>query len=177
MPFESDVVALAPQQLASGGRPVPRVTSGSQKTGCANHLRRPFPVWEPMPRTTWVQGFSHCATKIKVDAEHTAHMPAPSSSCRCRIGGNAQKSPGQMRHRGLPPPAEDDPRRTRGTEASGAGEQRHAGPRLPGPREGCLQLRIRRYRHRCPAGGTLDRGVQGHSPLARDVDPAALGGG
>ena len=45
-----------------------------------------------------------------------------------------------MRHRWLPLPAEDNPRRTRGTEASGTGKQRHGGPRLPGPREGCLQF-------------------------------------
>ena len=44
---------------ASGLRSVPRVTSGSQKTGCANRIfnvLRPFPVCESMPRTTWVQG-------------------------------------------------------------------------------------------------------------------------
>ena len=37
----------------------PPVTSGSQKTGCANrslNVLRPFPVCESMPRTTWVQG-------------------------------------------------------------------------------------------------------------------------
>ena len=47
-----------------------------------------------MPRTTWVQGFSHAATKIKVDAEHPARMPdTPSLCCRCNIGGMPTKVP------------------------------------------------------------------------------------
>ena len=74
----SNVFAFGHQQLADGARSVPRVTSGSQKTGCANRnfsRQRPFPVCESMPRTTWVQGFSHAAIKIKVDAEHPARMP------------------------------------------------------------------------------------------------------
>ena len=106
------------------------------------------------------------------------HMPDPPSlSCCCNIGENAQKSPGQMRHSRLPPPAEDDLRRTLGTEAGGTGASRHGGPRVPGPREGCLQLRIRRYRHRCSNGRIPDRGIQGYSPLARDVDSSARSGG
>ena len=48
---------------------------------------------EPIPRTTWVQGFSHAATKIKVDAEHPARMPAPSLICRCNIGGMPRRVP------------------------------------------------------------------------------------
>ena len=36
LPFGSSVVAFGRQQLAGGARPVPRVTSGSQKTGFAN---------------------------------------------------------------------------------------------------------------------------------------------
>ena len=36
MPFESHVVAFGRQRLADGVRSVPRVTSGSQKTGCPN---------------------------------------------------------------------------------------------------------------------------------------------
>ena len=121
---------------------------------------------------------SHAATKIKVDAEHPARMPRnPLLDLPLQYWGNAQKSPGQMRHRGLPPPAEDDPRRTRGTEAGGTREQRDSGRRMPCPREGRLQLRIRRYRHRCPAGGTPCRGVQGNSRLARDFDPAARAAG
>ena len=59
---------------------MPRVTSGSQKTGFANSVfsvQRPFPVCESLPRTTWVQGFSHSATKIIVDAEHPARMSDP----------------------------------------------------------------------------------------------------
>ena len=36
---------------------------------CEPHFQRsrPFPVCASLPRTTWVQGFSHSATKIKVD--------------------------------------------------------------------------------------------------------------
>ena len=36
LPFESHVVAFGRQRLADGVRSVPRVTSGSQKTGCPN---------------------------------------------------------------------------------------------------------------------------------------------
>ena len=56
------------------------ITSGGQKTGCANRIfsvQRPFPGCESLPRTTWVQGFSHSATKIKADAAHPARLPAP----------------------------------------------------------------------------------------------------
>ena len=74
------VARLPTLAMASSGRAL-RVTFGSQKTGCANRLFRvfkgPFPVCESMPRTTWVQGFPRDATKIKVDAEHPARMPAP----------------------------------------------------------------------------------------------------
>ena len=45
-----------------------------------------------------------------------------------------------MRHSRLPPPAEDNPRRTRGTEAGGTGKQRYGGHRLPRRREGRLQF-------------------------------------
>ena len=38
-----------------------------------------------------MQGFSHAATKIKVDAEHPARMPAPSLSCRCNIREMSRK--------------------------------------------------------------------------------------
>ena len=65
-----------------------------QNTGCANRIfsvQRPFLLSESMPRTTWVQGFSHAATKIKVDAEHPARIPAPLSSCCCNIGEMARK--------------------------------------------------------------------------------------
>ena len=58
----------------------PRVTSGSQNTGCANrvfNVRRPFPVCESLPRTTLMQGLSRAATKIKVDAELSARMSDP----------------------------------------------------------------------------------------------------
>ena len=51
------------------------VTSGSQMTGCPNHIscvQRPFPVCESMVRTTWGQGFPRSATKTKVEAEHLA---------------------------------------------------------------------------------------------------------
>ena len=40
-----------------------------------------------------MQGFPHAATKIKVDAEHPERMPAPSSSCRCKIGEMPRKVP------------------------------------------------------------------------------------
>ena len=179
LPLGSSVVAAGRQQLADGSA-LPPGYIRQPEYRCANRVffvQRPFPVCESLPRTTLVQGFSHCVTKIKVDAEHSARMPAPFLSCRCKIGGNAQKSPGQMRYRRLPPPAQDDPRRTRGTEASGTGEQRCGGPRLPRPREGCFQLRIRRFRHRCSSGGTPCRGGQGYSPLARDAYPAAGNGG
>ena len=84
---------------------------------------------------------SHSATKIRVDVEHPASMPETLLESAVVIFGEMSgKSPFQMRHRWLPLPAEDDPRRTRGTEASGTGKQRHGRPRLPGPREGCLQL-------------------------------------
>ena len=36
LPFGSSVVVVGRQQLADGVRPVPRVTSGGQKTGFAN---------------------------------------------------------------------------------------------------------------------------------------------
>ena len=88
---------LSRQQFPNGVRSVSRVTSGSQKTGCANRIfsvQRPFPVCESMPRTTWGQGFSHDATKLKVDAEHPARMPeTPSLVCRCNIGGMPRKVP------------------------------------------------------------------------------------
>ena len=56
----------------------PRVTSGGQKTGCAN---RNFSVYgalsgvRVMPRTTGLQGFAQAATNIVVDAAHPARMP------------------------------------------------------------------------------------------------------
>ena len=41
-----------------------------------------------------MQGFSHSATKIKVDAEHAARMPeTPSLVCRCKIGEMPRKVP------------------------------------------------------------------------------------
>ena len=49
----------SPSAVGRRVRSVPRVTSGSQKTGCANRIfsvQRPFPVCESMHRTTWVQG-------------------------------------------------------------------------------------------------------------------------
>ena len=68
-------------QWKKNGRVVASITSAHRKGGCANRIFRvfkgPFPVCESMPRTTWVQGFPHDATKIKVDAEHPARMPAP----------------------------------------------------------------------------------------------------
>ena len=57
-----------------------RVTSDGQKTGFANRIfsvQRPFPVCESMFRTTWVQGLSRTATRIKVDVEHPARMSDP----------------------------------------------------------------------------------------------------
>ena len=36
LPFGNSVVAVGRQQLGDGARSVPRVTSGGQKTGCAN---------------------------------------------------------------------------------------------------------------------------------------------
>ena len=78
--FGSNVVAVGSQQLGDVALSDPRATSGSQKTGCAKHnvgVQRPFPVCESLPRTIWVQGFSRSATKIKVDAEHSARLPAP----------------------------------------------------------------------------------------------------
>ena len=45
-----------------------------------------------------------------------------------------------MRHCRLPPPAQDDPRRTRGTEARGTREQRYGGPRLPRRREAAFNF-------------------------------------
>ncbi len=81
----------------SGKKTAPEFTSGSQKTGCAKRIfsvQRPFPVCESKVRTNWVQGFSHAAAKIKVDAEHPARMPeTPSSSCRCNIGKMPRKIP------------------------------------------------------------------------------------
>ena len=59
MPFESNVVALVVNSWETGSVLLPRVTSSGQKAGFANRnfsLHRPFPVCEPMPRTTWVQG-------------------------------------------------------------------------------------------------------------------------
>ena len=54
----------------------------------------PFPVCESIPRTTWAQGFSHAATKMKVDAVHPARMPeTPSLLFRCKIGEMARKVP------------------------------------------------------------------------------------
>ena len=44
----------------------PRVTSGSQKTGCAKRIfsvQRPFLACESVLRGTWVQGLSQAATK------------------------------------------------------------------------------------------------------------------
>ncbi len=66
------------QRSAAGVRSVSRVTSDGQRTGCANRIfsvQLPFPVCESIPRTTWVQGFPHAATKTKVDAEHPARKP------------------------------------------------------------------------------------------------------
>ena len=41
-----------------------------------------------------MQGFSHAAIKIKVDAEHPARMPeTPSLICRCNIGEMPRKVP------------------------------------------------------------------------------------
>ena len=41
-----------------------------------------------------MQGFSHDATKLKVDAEHPARMPeTPSLVCRCNIGEMPRKVP------------------------------------------------------------------------------------
>ena len=59
---------------------LPRVTSAQRKTGCANRnvgVQRPSPVSEFMAGITWVQGFPHVATKIKVDAEHPTGMSEP----------------------------------------------------------------------------------------------------
>ena len=59
---------------------LPPVTSGSQKAGCANRVfsvQRPFPVCESLPRTTWVQGLSRAATKIKVDVNTLRACPTP----------------------------------------------------------------------------------------------------
>ena len=67
----------------------PEFTSGSQKTGCANRVfsvQLPFPVCESMSRTTWVQGFSHSATKIRVDVDHPTRMPETHCLiCRCNL--------------------------------------------------------------------------------------------
>ena len=52
------VAPLPTLAMASSNRAL-RVTIGSQKTSCANHIfsvQRSFPVCESMPRTTWVQG-------------------------------------------------------------------------------------------------------------------------
>ncbi len=96
-PFGSSVVAVGRQQFGDGARSVPRVTFGQRKTGCANRVfsvQRPFPVCESLPRTTWVQGLSRAATKIKVDAEHPARISeTPSQSCRCNIGEMPSKVP------------------------------------------------------------------------------------
>ena len=72
----------------------PGITSGSQKTGCANRIfsvQRPFPVCESMSRTTWVQGFPHDATKIKVDAEHPARLPDPPRAVVVKLGKCPEK--------------------------------------------------------------------------------------
>ena len=62
------------------GYVLPPVTSARRKTGCANRIfsvQRPSPVSEFMAGITWVQGFPHAATKIKVDAEHPTGMSEP----------------------------------------------------------------------------------------------------
>ena len=52
-------VCLQSSTVGRRARSVSRVTSGGQKTGCANRVfsvQRPFPVCKSLPRTTWVQG-------------------------------------------------------------------------------------------------------------------------
>ena len=155
------------------------VTSAHRKTGCANrvfNVQRPFRVCESLPRTTWMQGLSRAATKIKADAEHPARMSDPLGCC-CNIGEMARRVQVRTAIAGC--------HYQRKMTLAERGELRRVGCEnnatadvvCPAPREGRRQLRIRRYRHRCPAGGNPGRGVQGKSPLARDIDPAARGGG
>ena len=49
LPFGSSVVAVGRQQLAGGARPVPRVTSGGQKTGCPNRGPQVWTTGESTP--------------------------------------------------------------------------------------------------------------------------------
>ena len=92
-----------------------------------------------------------CGYRDSAQHEHqsgstNAHDVSRGAQSAARRGdASVVQSPGQMRHCRLPPPDQDDPRRTRRTEAGGTREQRYGGQRLPRPREGRLQLRIRRY--------------------------------
>ena len=59
------------------------VTSGSQKTGCANRIfsvQRPFPVCESMPRTTWGSGIVPTPqTRYQLTLNTLRACPPPSS--------------------------------------------------------------------------------------------------
>ena len=181
MYLESNVAALGRQRLADGPVLSPRLRRAVRRPVVRTALSTfygPFRCASLCPGLPGCRDCSHSATEIKVDAEHAARMPeTPSLSCRCSIGGMPSKVsvkcaiPGCHRRLKMTL-AEREELRLVGRENNAT-----AGARMPRPREGRLQLRIRRYRHRCPAGGTPGRGIQGNSPLARDADPAARGGG
>ena len=69
------------------------ITSGHQKTGCANRIfsvQRPFLACRAVLRALGYRDSSHSATKVEVDDEHPARMSAPRGCC-CNIGEMARK--------------------------------------------------------------------------------------
>ena len=67
---------------------------------------------------------------------------------------------------------------TRGTQASGTGEQRYRGASsAPTDVKAAFNFEFDDIDIDVPMERIPGRGVQGHSPLARDADPAARGRG
>ena len=79
----ADGVVLLPRLRRLNARPVVR-TAFSAFNG-------PFRCGSLSPGLLGRRDCSHAATRIKVDAEHPARIPAPSLSCRCNIGEMPRK--------------------------------------------------------------------------------------